>query len=88
MSGERVCRRCLLEESGRADVLSSIHEHIEKIPPRGKTEPAEYARRLAICGVCEHLADGTCLKCGCYPEFRAAFRTQKCPVGSWKQSMS
>ena len=88
MSEERICRRCLLAESGRADVLSSIREHVEKIPPGDKADPPEYARRLALCGACEHLADGTCLKGGCYPEFRAAFRTQRCPVGSWKQSMS
>ena len=83
MSEDRVCRRCLLFESGRADVLESVREHIAKLPPRDRCGEAEYERRLALCRACEHLADGTCLKCGCYPEFRAAFRTQRCPAGRW-----
>ena len=54
MSEERICRRCLLEESGRADVLSEIRERVLHIPPRDKTDAQEYARRLALCGACEH----------------------------------
>ena len=83
MSGERICRRCLLQESGRADVLESIRAHVENIPPRDKSSAQLVQARLAVCRACEHLADGTCLKCGCYPEFRAAFRTQRCPLRSW-----
>ena len=83
MSAERICRRCLLFESGRADVLESVREHIEKIPPRDKCVGEAYAARLALCRACEQLADGTCLQCGCYPEFRAAFRTQRCPIRRW-----
>lgn len=83
MNAERVCRRCLLEASGRADVLLTVREHIAKIPVRDKTDDALYARRLAVCRACAHLADGTCLKCGCYPEFRAAFSRQRCPDRQW-----
>ncbi len=83
MSGERVCRRCLLFESGRGDVLENVRAHIEKIPSADKASPETYAKRLAFCASCEALADGTCLQCGCYPEFRAAFRTQRCPKNRW-----
>lgn len=79
----RVCRRCLLEESGRADTLISVQTHIAKIPPQDRCSGETYAKRLSICGACDHLVDGTCLKCGCYPEFRAAFRRQDCPAKKW-----
>ena len=83
MSGERVCRRCLLWESGREDVLSDIRRRIEKIPPSEKCAPETYAERLKVCAACDQLADGTCLKCGCYPEFRASFARQRCPMKQW-----
>ena len=83
MSGERFCRRCFLIESGREDTLKSIKEHIKKIPPREKSGGEEYNRRLAVCSGCESLVGGVCLKCGCYPEFRAAFIRQKCPCKKW-----
>ena len=83
MNEQRVCRRCLLFESGRVDVLQSIREHIERLPARDRAAQEVYESRLAECRACDHLAGGTCLKCGCYPEFRAAFRTQKCPAKKW-----
>lgn len=83
MTQERVCRRCLLFESGKEDTLKSIKEHIERIPPPDRSGDEEYKKRLALCSACDFLSDGTCLKCGCYPEFRAAFRKQKCPYKKW-----
>ena len=83
MNGERVCRRCLLFESGREDILQTVRQHIEKIPPAERCDAHTYTHRLAVCGSCEHLADGTCLRCGCYPEFRAAFKKQTCPAKKW-----
>ena len=29
--------------------------------------------------LCEHLISGVCMKCGCYVEFRAAFKRNSCP---------
>ncbi|MCR5484717.1 MAG: DUF6171 family protein [Clostridiales bacterium] len=83
MSGERICRRCLLFESGREDVLLDVRRRIEKIPDNEKCPDEIYKSRLTLCGECEHLIDGTCLKCGCYPEFRASFLKQKCPSKKW-----
>ncbi|MBR1811168.1 MAG: hypothetical protein IJ766_05930 [Clostridia bacterium] len=75
----RVCRRCLLLESGETDVYEEIQRHIEKIPPKDKTPAPLYQSRIDACRQCGHLVGGTCLKCGCYPEFRAAFIKNKCP---------
>lgn len=80
---ERVCRRCLLLQSGKGDVLRDIRERIEKIPQNEKASAEIYGIRLAVCEKCEFLTDGTCLKCGCYPEFRGAFIKNRCPAGRW-----
>ncbi len=83
MKSERICRRCLLFESGRTDVLEEIRRHIEKIPSSDRIDDSVYQDRLTTCSTCDQLADGTCLRCGCYPEFRAAFRKQTCPAKEW-----
>jgi len=83
MSEERVCRRCLLLKSGREDILKDIKTRIERIPEKDKTDSEEYHQRLTLCGGCEFLSDGTCLKCGCYREFRAAFVRNRCPNKKW-----
>lgn len=77
------CRKCLLLQSGREDVLKEIAERIGKIPDGQKTPKEAYAARLSACSECEHLLSGTCLKCGCYPEFRAAFAKNRCPAKKW-----
>ena len=79
----RVCRRCLLLESGEGDVYRDVRTHIAKIPPRDRCPEEVYASRLAACRACDDLVGGTCLKCGCYPEFRAAFARNRCPAGKW-----
>ena len=38
-----------------------------------------YRQRLDACMSCDHLISGVCMKCGCYVEFRAAFKGMKCP---------
>ncbi len=80
---ERVCRRCLLLESGKDGIMLDIRRRIEKLSEKEKASPDVYSSRLGECKKCGFLADGTCLKCGCYPEFRAAFIKQKCPANKW-----
>lgn len=80
---EKFCLRCLLREANKGDMLKTIKEHIKKIAPKDKSDYDEYLRRLGICKACEWLSEGTCLKCGCYPEFKAAFLKQKCPYKKW-----
>lgn len=80
---EHECKRCFLFESGREDIKKNIDEHIKKISPEEKSDDEVYRRRLGVCGSCDYLSGGVCLKCGCYPEFRAAFKRQKCPYKKW-----
>lgn len=80
---KKICLRCLLRECGRGDTFKSISDRIKKLSDRDKASDEEYKARVSICSECEFLSEGTCLKCGCYPEFRAAFRKQKCPCKKW-----
>ena len=79
----RICRRCLLTESGREDIMRDIEQRIAKLSPDEKSPAELYGGRLEICRQCDFLENGTCLKCGCYPQFRAACIKNKCPVKRW-----
>ncbi len=61
------------------DVLESITTRIDKLSPKEKSDDELYAKRLNECKNCEHLISGVCMKCGCYVEFRAAFKKNNCP---------
>lgn len=78
----RECKKCLLYESAEFDTLEDILFRIEKLPPSEKCSEEVYEERLDLCKECDHLVSGTCLKCGCYVEFRAAFKKQRCPDAS------
>ena len=73
------CKKCLLREMAEEDVLESITTRIEKLSEKEKADDELYTRRLQKCKNCEHLISGVCMKCGCYVEFRAAFKKQNCP---------
>ena len=75
----RECRHCLLRESEQADIYADIEERIKKLKPEEKADSALYEQRLAVCSGCGSLISGVCMKCGCYPEFRAAFIKMRCP---------
>ncbi len=77
--GNRECKRCLLLESAEGDMLRAITERVEKLPPEEKVSQEVYEERLALCRSCDNLISGMCLKCGCYVEFRAAFKDKRCP---------
>ncbi len=80
---KKICLRCLLRDCGRSDTFKSITEHIKKLSDRDKASDEDYRKRVSVCSECEHLSEGVCLRCGCYPEFRAAFKKQKCPDKKW-----
>ena len=84
MMTKKPCTLCLLEEAGRADVAQAVRAAAAKIPADKRTEEAEYSRRLEICRECEHLLGGTCMKCGCYSELRAARKDAHCPLRAKK----
>ncbi len=79
----RECKRCLLLASGDTKSFELIQQHIAKIKPQDKCDDALYNERLEKCKNCDFLISGTCIKCGCYPEFRAAFKNKKCPLKAW-----
>lgn len=73
------CKRCLLLESAEGAMLESIKERVEKLSPEERVSQELYEERLKQCKLCDNLISGMCLKCGCYVEFRAAFKDKRCP---------
>lgn len=82
MQGERICKRCLLNELD-GEYFKSIYQYIENIPREQKAPSKEYARRLALCRECADLQNGMCAQCGCFVEVRAAKARMSCPCGLW-----
>ena len=75
----RECKKCLLLQSGDEDNHKLVQQYIAKIKPEEKCDYETYEKRLEICRNCDNLISGTCIKCGCYVEFRAAFKMKHCP---------
>lgn len=84
IQAKKPCTRCLLEQAGRQDLAEAVNSAIMKIPSDKRTNDEEYSRRLEICSTCEHISGGTCLKCGCYAELRAARKDSHCPIKTKK----
>ncbi len=78
----RPCR-CLLRQTGKDEIYEDIKMRISRLSEKERAGEEIYAERLEKCEECPDLSDGTCLKCGCYPEFRAAFAKNRCPVKKW-----
>ncbi|MBE5803854.1 MAG: hypothetical protein E7316_05010 [Clostridiales bacterium] len=78
MAEQRPCR-CLLMASGQEDMARLVAEYIATLPEESRVPDAIYRRRLALCEGCEALLNGTCARCGCYVEARAAKRGLACP---------
>jgi hypothetical protein len=78
----RPCR-CLLAQTGKEETAADIKARIERLSEKERADSELYKKRLEVCTACDFLADGTCLKCGCYPEFRAAFAKNRCPAKKW-----
>ena len=75
----KVCKRCLLAEAAEQGALADIRSKLDQLSPEERADEALYAQRLDACRQCDHLMAGTCLKCGCYVEFRAGIKKMKCP---------
>ena len=78
----RVCKRCLLREADPKAYQEHLAEFIEKLGAQRCTDQ-DYEARLLQCKSCSELVAGTCLRCGCYVELRAAAKTGHCPVKKW-----
>ena len=81
MSGNSrpLCKKCFFEEIDPKGIFSEIKDLISVIPQDQRADENEYRRRLNICGACEFLGEGTCGKCGCFVELRAAKLRMGCP---------
>ncbi|MBQ8332464.1 MAG: hypothetical protein IJX93_01665 [Clostridia bacterium] len=73
------CKRCLLRESAENDTFELIRSKVDALSETEKADDELYRKRLDACRDCDHLISGICMKCGCYVEFRAAFKKMKCP---------
>ena len=78
------CRRCFLLESGKVDIKTEVERLISELPEWKRASESEYKNRLSVCKTCAHLLAGTCFKCGCYVEYRAAEVNNSCPLDKWK----
>ena len=73
------CKRCFFAELDPKGIYKEISELIAALPEEKRTHEEEYRRRLKICGECDSLGEGTCGKCGCFVELRAAKKDMHCP---------
>ncbi len=61
------------------DLAELVKERIAVIPDKQRADEKTYKKRLDICRSCDFLNAGTCIKCGCYVEIRAAGTDGYCP---------
>ena len=76
---KRPCRCLVGEMPDGAELAKIIRERIETIPEEERAAEEEYEFRLSQCRACGFLQRGTCARCGCYVEIRAARKRQRCP---------
>ena len=76
----RVCRRCLLiDMQDQRPLRELLYEHISSLPEDRRADEETFRLRLSLCRECDRLLNGTCQKCGCYAELRAAQKVRRCP---------
>ena len=81
-----LCPRCLLKDIPEGEALAALmRQWLDAIPEERKTDETTYRDRLERCRACPRLSAGLCALCGCYVEYRAAQRQQRCPEvpGKW-----
>lgn len=71
--------KCLLKEAGEQELAENIAEYVSTLNEEIRADEKLYRKRLDICKGCANLLNGTCLKCGCYVEMRAAIADNRCP---------
>ena len=75
------CRRCLLRDTlSEEEYRKTVARLRETLNPKLRTPDAQYEARLALCSACDHLQNGTCMRCGCLVEVRAMRTDQHCPT--------
>ena len=78
------CKLCLIRDMAeKADIYEYVKKTRAMLPDAEKAPDELYEERLNVCMDCESLLAGTCHKCGCYVEIRAASKTSECPIKRW-----
>ncbi|MCR5320338.1 MAG: DUF6171 family protein [Lachnospiraceae bacterium] len=80
------CKLCLLRENNsKKKEYELIQRALAAMNAQDKASSETYEKRLEACKSCESFVEGTCLKCGCYVELRAAGKVAHCPKknGPW-----
>lgn len=81
---QRICKRCLIRDmQDEDDYFAKLKELIDGIDVCQKSSEKEYEDRLEVCTECDKLTEGLCRLCGCYVEYRAAFKSNDCPQKKW-----
>ena len=79
---KRICKKCLLREMADTGGVD-LDKYLGALKEADKTDQGTYEKRLSVCRECEHLIEASCMACGCYVEFRAAIRKNRCPKKKW-----
>lgn len=79
MQQKKLCLRCLLDAADEKELAALIRKRVAALPDEQKADPQEYSRRLSLCMKCDELIGGSCRKCGCFVELRAAKNIMYCP---------
>ena len=78
------CKLCLIRDMAeKADIYEYVKKTRAMLPEGERASDELYEERLGVCMACDSLLSGTCRKCGCYVEIRAASKASGCPVGRW-----
>lgn len=76
---KKPCIKCLLRDLDEAGININIEKYIQIIKASERAGDELYEQRLAVCKECRSLISGSCMKCGCYVEIRAAMKSSHCP---------
>ena len=78
------CKLCLIRDMAeKADIYEYVKRTRAMLSESEKASDELYEERLNVCLVCDSLLAGTCQKCGCYVEIRAASKSAHCPISRW-----
>ncbi len=78
------CKLCLVRDmADKADIYEYVKKTRAMLSEKEKASDELYEERLNVCMSCGSLLAGTCAKCGCYVEIRAASASSHCPVSKW-----
>ncbi len=67
----------------KADIYEYVKKTRAMLPDADRASDELYEKRIDVCKECDSLLAGTCQKCGCYVEIRAALKSNACPVKRW-----